>query len=931
MSIQLNENIKIASPNPIDGRYFSPIVIAGRQQPYTGVTHVNSLLDIGQDRYSGLTVNINSVEYWYKDGITDTDLIIKKYDQGDVIDDFISGVTNLGFFSGKTGIQTLNISTPLFGYEGRYESLYNYYYRDGDGIVRIGTPGDDIPKRGYVKTSSPIRSFVWNERVDDGERVGWILTDDNIINNIGLFVSGIKYYGSSALTTTKWSDNDFMSVSNLSVRVDGDLDVGTGLVIGGPIYNNIEDGIINLRTLKSKNENTLKITNDDYFVYLSGNSGTGSNIGGGVSILSGITNNDFKFRTISGSGDTTVSLSNNNDEIIIYSSGASLSYDEGFGIDIINNTISVESGLFVPSSTYDTYVNTVQPIIDSSITGATNGLTKVPNNLTGRNVQLGGTLSQDTSITGTQHDFTLSTKNICLISKDSINIVDGSGVGGINIESDGGKISLVGNSISQEPITKLDVSENLLKITDNRSGSTQVGVVYDSCYHGNYVNRSLVDKEYVDDLVSTGTGAVTGATNVGFSGGTEVFKQLNSEREFEYRKIIGSGDTTVNQSGDTIIVHSVASGTTFLNDIDVSIEVGKTFGRYINGDTIPAAGKTPKEVLLMALKEPLEPTVNLSSSGNAVIFGDTGKTVNLNFGYVINSDGASVSSVLLEYRRGESWTVLTTDTGATTYTHSLDDSGDRFNTTTIEYRYTVIDSEGATGNTTYNVDPQPYTVPTYSPIYKPPSIYGYETENNREKGNIQTNINGNISSNRDLVNIIGYDIQRCVNNGSWSTLYTCNGINDQNINIATCLDIPSPSNANSVGYRIRVCDEYCTTSPNVSPTYTINFGFASYHGYSPNHLLSNSQLLGLGNQCMSTSKNRTIEFNSPITDYTFYVYPESFGVLNSIIMNGAAPILGSFTYSSENIITNNYSVDETYLVYVTNATNAFTDDEVEFS
>ena len=46
---------------------------------------------------------------------------------------------------------------------------------------------------------------------------------------------------------------------------------------------------------------------------------------------------------------------------------------------------------------------------------------------------------------------------------------------------------------------------------------------------------------------------------------------------------------------------------------------------------IPSSGKTAQEVIKMALTEALEPTVNLSSSGNDVVFGKSQKIVNLSF------------------------------------------------------------------------------------------------------------------------------------------------------------------------------------------------------------------------------------------------------------------------------------------------------------
>jgi len=52
-----------------------------------------------------------------------------------------------------------------------------------------------------------------------------------------------------------------------------------------------------------------------------------------------------------------------------------------------------------------------------------------------------------------------------------------------------------------------------------------------------------------------------------------------------------------------------------------SIATGKTFGKYGNGDVIPASGKTAAQVIQMAVFEALEPTLSLGSTSTDVLFG----------------------------------------------------------------------------------------------------------------------------------------------------------------------------------------------------------------------------------------------------------------------------------------------------------------------
>ena len=73
MSIKLGDNIEMTGPVPNDARYLNVNV------PWASTSAVNAALlgGTGGVRYTGLTVNIDGSEYWYKDGIADIDLIEK--------------------------------------------------------------------------------------------------------------------------------------------------------------------------------------------------------------------------------------------------------------------------------------------------------------------------------------------------------------------------------------------------------------------------------------------------------------------------------------------------------------------------------------------------------------------------------------------------------------------------------------------------------------------------------------------------------------------------------------------------------------------------------------------------------------------------------------------------------------------------------------
>ena len=71
MAISFNDNIKVFAPKPIDAKYLNTSNI-----PYSAITEVNTTI-LTSERYIGLTTNINNVEYWYKTGTTNSDLIEK--------------------------------------------------------------------------------------------------------------------------------------------------------------------------------------------------------------------------------------------------------------------------------------------------------------------------------------------------------------------------------------------------------------------------------------------------------------------------------------------------------------------------------------------------------------------------------------------------------------------------------------------------------------------------------------------------------------------------------------------------------------------------------------------------------------------------------------------------------------------------------------
>ena len=97
MAIQLSDSIFVGQQKPVEDKYYNGL------SPYTSTTQVNSLL-ASAVRYRGLTVNVNGVEYWYRDGILDGNLVAKSTG----VSQIIAGSNVTISPSGGTGAVTIN-------------------------------------------------------------------------------------------------------------------------------------------------------------------------------------------------------------------------------------------------------------------------------------------------------------------------------------------------------------------------------------------------------------------------------------------------------------------------------------------------------------------------------------------------------------------------------------------------------------------------------------------------------------------------------------------------------------------------------------------------------------------------------------------------------------------------------------------------------
>lgn len=289
---------------------------------------------------------------------------------------------------------------------------------------------------------------------------------------------------------------------------------------------------------------------------------------------------------------------------------------------------------------------------------------------------------------------------------------------------------------------------------------------------------------------------------------------------------------------------------TFATDTLVNLSGGKLWkGVYPTGTLVATAGKTAVQVDQEAASEPIQPSVSLSSS-TTIPFNTTAISNALNFSYTILTLGASVASAVLEWRRNGtgSWTVLDNNTSHTSYTHTMTDSG--FNVQPFNYRYTVIDSAGASNVAFLNITPIAYSNPSVSLSQVAVTLTSIETNAQRERGNINTNISGTITRISPLVDLVSYQLQYQVNGGSWVNIGTAQTISGGSATIPSTNHNNTGLNASAtIAYRVVVSDTYTPTNPSGafnSGAVSITFLYRTMYGPAASDPTDRTSGLSLG-------------------------------------------------------------------------------------
>jgi hypothetical protein len=274
----------------------------------------------------------------------------------------------------------------------------------------------------------------------------------------------------------------------------------------------------------------------------------------------------------------------------------------------------------------------------------------------------------------------------------------------------------------------------------------------------------------------------------------------------------------------------------------------------------------------------LAPGVTLAST-TTIAFNQTAISNVLTFSHTINSLGASLGGVSLEFRRNSSgaWAVLSTTGTASsgTFTHTMTDSA--FGASgTFNYRFIVTDSVGATGQGTKDIALGGYGSGTGRTLtVTGTNITSNETFSKREKGNVATTLSAVITRHSANVPLTSWQFQFQQNGGGWTGIGALNPISGNPSSVATGATTHSTATTvSSAAYRINVTDTYQDFLGQSANATSATINYYNYIFYGPTGFAptTSSHVRSLPSRALSI--NTTTEPINPFTFVTGTVYKD---------------------------------------------------------
>lgn len=258
MSIVVNDSLQSNSPKSLDNKYLKNGVT-----PYADTTDANTSIDSAY-RSVGLTILIGNIEYWYKTGILNANLIPKSVSSVSsplVLD---ASTNNISIIQASTGSSGYLSSGDWNVFNGKLSTVST-----ANSIINTGIPSNPIVLSG--DQSSPGNSMYYGTNGSGTKGFYAISSGSGTVTSVSLTVpSGLSISGSPvtssgtlAITTAlngpiKGNGTGFSSSAiNLTSEVTGILPIANG----GTNAGNANSALNNL--LPTQTSNSGKVLSTD--------------------------------------------------------------------------------------------------------------------------------------------------------------------------------------------------------------------------------------------------------------------------------------------------------------------------------------------------------------------------------------------------------------------------------------------------------------------------------------------------------------------------------------------------------------------------------------------------------------------------------------------------------------------------------------------
>ena len=394
MAILINDNYSLAATKPFDARYLNITT------PWASVAAANA--GIPTYRYTGLTVNVAGVEYWYAEGIADIDLVVKD-----------SGIANSGLTTANNGLTKYGTNVVLGGaltgnttISGAHTMAFSNTTFNATA-TNIGLTGI-VGITGAANISGAIDAESTLDILGAASLHSTLaVTGATSLTAKASYLSDLSPFTARQIPDAQWVTGQ-TSTAGIQTANNGLTKVGTNAVLGGALTG--ETTISGAHTLCLDSLSGFYVSNSD-----------SSNMCFDGKII-GLNTSDGPFLELDGDGNTI-----------------QLKTDGGQGLNIESACVDIIAPTAIHLSGAPVTINTVAAgssanpimVLDSGVVKcvaassynvtAVNGLTA-----TGNEVKLGGALTGNTSLTGA-YDLSFSHTNINLTGAvNVVGAIDGS-------------------------------------------------------------------------------------------------------------------------------------------------------------------------------------------------------------------------------------------------------------------------------------------------------------------------------------------------------------------------------------------------------------------------------------------------------------------------------------------------------------------------